>query len=70
MTGFGLQVVDKKMEMRFDIPASRIWEDDLAARLAFEPWFDADDFAQALDAARKRALDNPKTFAPPLTDER
>ena len=58
------------MKMRFDIPVSRIWEDDLTTRLALEPWFDADDFAQALALARTRAKDSPKTFAPPLSDER
>ncbi len=70
MTGFGIQVIDKKMKMRFDVPASRIWEDDLATRLAHESWFDADDFTQALAAARAQARMNPKTFAPPLSDER
>ena len=70
VTGFGIQIIDKSMKMRFDIPISRIWEDGLTARLALEPWFDADDFEQALAIARTRASDNPKTFAPPLSDER
>ncbi|MDB5521228.1 MAG: uncharacterized protein JWP21_2224 [Tardiphaga sp.] len=70
VTGFGIQVIDKKLKMRFDIPASKIWEDDLTSRLLLEPWFDADDFAEALALARLRAQDNPKIFAPPLTNER
>lgn len=70
VTGFGIQVIDKKMKMRFDVPASRIWEEGLTHRLVLESWFDADDFAQALATARKRSQDNPKIFAPPLSDER
>jgi hypothetical protein len=35
-----------------------------------EPWFDAQDFAQAVDRARQRAMESPLTFKPPLSDER
>lgn len=70
VTGFGIQIIDKKMKMRFDIPISRIWEDNLTSHLVLEPWFDAEDFAQAVALARARAQDNPKTFAPPSSNER
>ncbi len=55
VTGFGIQIIDKKMKMRFDIPISRIWEDNLTSHLVLEPWFDAEDFAQAVALARARA---------------
>lgn len=70
VTGFGIQAIDNKLKMRFDIPVSKIWEDGLTVRLTTEVWFDSDDFAQALAFARMRLQDDPKIFAPPLTDER
>jgi hypothetical protein len=70
VTGYGIQAVDKKLDMQFDVEAERIWEDDLAAALRSESWFDPDDFITALGIARRRARENPKTFRPELTDER
>jgi hypothetical protein len=55
VTGFGIQAVDRKLEGRFDIEASRIWEDELAASMLGLAWFDADDFAEAIAVARRRA---------------
>jgi hypothetical protein len=43
------------LEGRFDIEASRIWEDELAASMLGLAWFDADDFAEAVAVARRRA---------------
>jgi hypothetical protein len=31
VTGFGIQAIDPKLEMHFDIETTRIWEEDLAA---------------------------------------
>ncbi len=70
VTGYGIQAVSKKFGMRFDIEAARIWEDDLEDALASEPWFDADDFRQALAVARKRSQESPLSFSPPPGDER
>lgn len=70
VTGFGIQLVDKKKKMRFDIPVSRIWDDGLVSRFRHEDWFDADDFEEALALARSRMQDSPNIFAPPLSDER
>lgn len=55
VTGFGIQAVNQKLESKFDIEASRIWEDGLAVSMQSEPWFDAEDFAEALSVARSRS---------------
>jgi hypothetical protein len=70
VTGYGIQAIDKKFENRFDIEAARIEEEGLAEALRAEPWFDEDDFAEALAAARKRAHEQPLTFRPPPSDEK
>ncbi|MGM4904400.1 hypothetical protein AB8B21_15145 [Tardiphaga sp. 866_E4_N2_1] len=56
--------------MKFDIEVSQIWNEDLDALMRDEPWFDAQDFAEAVDRARQRAMESPLTFKPPLSDER
>jgi hypothetical protein len=70
VTGYGIQSVSDKHEMRFDVAAVRIWDDDLDAPMRAESWFDAVDFAEALAMARKRSLENPRTFQSPMSDER
>lgn len=70
VTGYGLQAVSKKHNMKYDIDVSQIWRDDLDASLRELPWFDAQDFAEALVRARTRAKEQPLTFRPPLSDER
>jgi hypothetical protein len=70
VTGYGIQAIDKKLDMRFDIEAHRIWEENLADAMASESWFDGDDFAAALGAARKRARENPTAFRHILGDEK
>jgi hypothetical protein len=70
VTGYGVQAVSKKHNMKFDIDVSQIWNEDLDAPMRDLPWFDATDFAEAVARARKRAAEQPTTFRPPLTDER
>lgn len=70
VTGYGVQAVSKKHNMKFDIEVSQIWGDDLDASMRDLPWFDAKDFAEAVERARKRATEEPLTFRPPLSDER
>jgi hypothetical protein len=70
VTGYGIQAVSQKHNMKFDIEVSQIWNEDLDALMRDEPWFDAADFAQAVDRARQRAMESPLTFKPPLSDER
>jgi hypothetical protein len=70
VTGYGVQAVDKKLEMRFDVEADRIFEEGLAEPMRSEGWFDEHDFTLALGVARRRARENPTTFRPVMTDEK
>jgi hypothetical protein len=70
VTGYGVQVVDKKFEMKFDVEADRIFEEGLAEPLRSQNWFDEDDFTMALGVARRRAREHTIAFRPALTDER
>ena len=54
VTGFGLQAVDQKQKGKFDIEASRLWEDGLLENIRAENWLNLDDFEKALAVARKR----------------
>ena len=70
VTGYGIQAVSKKFAMRYDIEASRVWEDDLDEPMRSEPWFDAADFGAALGVARRLSRERPTTFRTPVSDER
>jgi hypothetical protein len=70
VTGYGIQAVNKKLEMKFDIEAHRIWEEGLDEALTSESWFDREDFTEALGIARRRARETPTIFRPPLSDEK
>lgn len=70
VTGFGIQAVNKKLNMKFDVPISRIWEDRLAELMHSEIWFDHDDFAEALEVARQRSKDTPQIFRPAAESEK
>ncbi len=70
VTGYGIQAVDKKLNMKFDIEAHRIWEEGLAESMESEKWFDADDFSEALSIARQRARENPTTFQQVWSNEK
>lgn len=70
VTGYGLQAISAKLEMKFDIEASRIWEEDLQTPLLAQDWFDPVDFEKALAFARQRAKDQPTSFLIPSSDER
>ena len=54
VTGYGLQACDQKQRGKFDIEASRLWEDGLLERLRAERWLNAEDFGKALAIARER----------------
>jgi hypothetical protein len=70
VTGYGIQAVNKKFEMKFDIEAHRIWEEGLAEAMAPETWFDREDFTEALDIARRRAREHPASFRQVFSDEK
>jgi hypothetical protein len=54
VTGYGMQAIDQKLKGKFDIEASRIWEDGWPDALSDEKWFNAKDFDKGLSEARKR----------------
>ena len=70
VTGSGIQAVNKKLEGKFDVEASRLWDDDLTTQVQSETWFDLDDFTQALTMARKRSSKEPIISPPLKTDEK
>ena len=52
VTGYGVQAVDQKQKGKFDIEASRLWEDDLLESIRAERWLNLDDFERALAEQR------------------
>lgn len=70
VTGYGIQAINIKLEMKFDIDVTRIWDDNLDADLLQEPWFIADDFAEALAFARRKSEERPTSFLIPSGNER
>jgi hypothetical protein len=66
VTGYGLQAIDQKQKSKFDIEASRLWEDGLTESLQAQPWFNPDDFNKGLSVARER-YPQPTQPAPPAS---
>lgn len=65
VTGHGIQAVDQKQKGKFDIEASRLWEDGLAEPMRAEGWLNIEDFDKALAVARTRFPQPPGMVAPP-----
>jgi len=65
VTGHGMQAIDKKLQGKFDIEASRLWEGGLTESLGAEKWFNAEDFSKGLELARARYPLPPGQAAPP-----
>ena len=63
VTGFGVQAVDQKQKGKFDIEASRVWEDGLLESLRAESWLNPDDF-------EKGACRRPQAFSGTATKSR
>ena len=59
VTGYGMQAVDQKQKSKFDIEASRLWEDDLLENLSGQRWFNAEDFNAGLSVARAKYPEAP-----------
>lgn len=70
VTGYGIQAVDKKLNMKFDIEVGRLEEEGLADAMRSESWFDIDDFNEALEIARRLAREKPTTFQQVWGDEK
>jgi hypothetical protein len=54
VTGLGMQAIDQKLQGKFDIDVSRLWEQDLPESLRAEKWFNPEDFSKGLVRARAR----------------
>ena len=65
VTGHGMQAIDKKLQGKFDIEASRLWESGLTESLRAEKWFNLEDFSKGLVLARARYPLPPGQAAPP-----
>jgi hypothetical protein len=65
VTGYGIQAVDQKRKDKFDIEASRLWEDGLLENLRAEKWLNIEDFDKALAVARKHYPQPPRKSVPP-----
>ena len=64
VTGLGMQAIDPKLQGKFDIDVSRLWEDDLPEILRAEKWFNPEDFGKGLVLARARYPQPPGQPAP------
>ncbi len=64
VTGLGMQAIDPKLQGKFDIAVSRLWEDDLPEILSAEKWFNPEDFGKGLVLARTRYPQPPGQPAP------
>lgn len=69
VTGYGIQAVDRKLEGKFDVEASRLGEEGLIEPMMSQPWFDPEDFREALEVARLRFRETPLLFRPPPSNE-
>jgi hypothetical protein len=67
VTGFGVQACDQKQKSKFDIEASRLWEDGVLDSVRTLKWLNAEDFDRALDVARKYYPEPPRKAAPPIS---
>src|SRR5437868_13632907 len=61
VTGYGIQACNQKQKSKFDIEASRLWEDGALDNLRAEAWLNQDDFDKALEPA-------PEHFPEPAAD--
>ena len=69
VTGFGVQAVNNKLNIQFDVPISRIWESGLGEPIHSEQGFDHGDFAEAVEIARQHSKATPRIFKPVAESE-
>jgi hypothetical protein len=65
VTGFGIQACNQRQKGRFDVEASRLWEDGVQDAIRAEKWVNADDFEKAITVARKYFPEPPRKARPP-----
>lgn len=61
VTGLGIQAVDQRLKGAFDIEVCRLWEEGLLERIRALAWLNQDDFAKALEIARARYPEPPRS---------
>ena len=66
VTGYGVQAVDQKQKGKFDIEASRLWDDDVLESIRVERWLNLDDFEKAVAVARRRFPEPARKAASPV----
>jgi hypothetical protein len=65
VTGYGIQACDQKQKSKFDIEASRLWEDGVLERMRTERWLNIEDFDRAIAVARTHYPEPPRKTEPP-----
>jgi hypothetical protein len=65
VTGYGLQLIDQKLQGFFDIEASRLWEGALIESMHAKQWLNREDFDKGLALARERHSQPPRESEPP-----
>ena len=64
VTGYGIQACDQKQKGRFDIEASRLWQEGVQESVRALKWLNSEDFDEAVSVARKYYPEPPRK-APP-----
>ena len=65
VTGSGIQACDQKQKGKFDIEASRLWEDGVLESIRALKWLNSEDFENAVSVARQHYPEPPRKVAPP-----
>jgi len=65
VTGYGIQACDQKQKSKFDIEASRLWEDGVLDGMRALEWLNLEDFEKAVSVARTHYPKPPRKPAPP-----
>ena len=65
VTGHGIQACDQKQKSKFDIEASRLWEDGVLEGVRALKWLNSEDFEKAVAVARKQFPEPPRKAVPP-----
>ena len=63
VTGFGVQAIDQRLTGAFDVEVSRLWDEDLPARMRGFAWLNGEEFDKALGLARARFPQAPQKNA-------
>ena len=64
VTGHGIQACNQRQKGRFDIEASRLWDDGVQDAVRAEKWVNTDDFDKAITMARKYYPEPPRKTSP------